>query len=127
MDYTFGRDWLCGEDLDPYGRESTGISDVMWSVVRRVTTERGTLIDDPNYGIDIRNFQHKDLDASDLPRIASQVRFEVGKEPRVREPGCTVTIVGNRELRFDITFEVQEGEQSLTLIVNDVSFRVLHQ
>lgn len=124
MDYTQGRDWICGTELDPNGLESLSVADVAYSIVRRITTERGSLIDDPDYGIDIRDFLHLDMTPAQLNSIAAQVQYEVQLEPRVLSNAVTVSKVDYRELSIQIAFSTRDGEQALTLSVSESGITV---
>ena len=125
MDYTQGRDWLCGIDLDPNGREALGVSDVSHSIIRRLVTRRGTLIDNEDYGYDVRDLLHRDLTPRQYAATEAEVRFEVQKEPRVRSASVSVSAPAFRNISIQINYQTQDGEQTLTLLVNDVTVQAL--
>lgn len=91
----YGTDLSCVFDLDPGLAEVTGNVLMGQACARRLTTPRGTLIDDPNYGYDIRQFLNDDLSPSDLAKIGAQCDQELLKDERVVSSTTTITLVGN--------------------------------
>src|SRR6185369_2291909 len=87
----FGIDLDCADDVDPGMREATGEyllrQDIRW----RLSTRRGLLINDPNYGIDLRDLVNADLTEDELAHIPSMVAAELDKDDRILSPPeCTV-------------------------------------
>lgn len=89
----YGHDLSCISDLDPNMAEVDDHICLLQALARRITTSRGTLIDDPNYGFDIRQFLEDDLDVSQLARIGASVDAEFLKDERIIASSTTVTLV----------------------------------
>jgi hypothetical protein len=78
----YGRDVSATTDLHT-GRVSTGPRLVAEAAFRRLITARGSLIDDPNYGLDVRQFIHEGLTPGRIASIPGRIKQEVGKDDRI--------------------------------------------
>lgn len=83
MAVDFGSDLSCTDDLDPGAKEVSGEDALAQALYRRLTTPRGQLIDDPDYGLDIQSFLHRGITAGELRGIEGAIRAEVLKDDRV--------------------------------------------
>lgn len=81
----YGTDLSCTSDLTETMDEVDPLSPVaiQQSLIRRLTTRRGRLPDDPSYGLDIRGFLNHGTPASEFIAIEGQIRQEVLKDDRV--------------------------------------------
>lgn len=91
----YGTDLSCISDLDPSMAEVSGRLLLAQACVRRLTTPRGGLIDDPNYGYDVTQFLNDDLNPADLQRIASAIDAELVKDERVLSSTTQITLISN--------------------------------
>lgn len=73
----------CTDDLDALGRVVTGEDALLESLYRRLTTPRGQLITDPDFGLDVRSLLHKGLTAAGLGEIEGRLINELSKDERV--------------------------------------------
>lgn len=96
----YGRDLSCVTDVtdamdevDPFSTQ--GISE---SIARRLSTPRGALADDPNYGYDLRGFCNRGVTAMQLREVSGAVYAEVKKDDRVNSAIVTVTQPSQRAL-----------------------------
>jgi len=87
----FGTALSCTDDLDPLGRLVAGEDVLLQSLYRRLTTARGTLITDDDYGLDVRSFLGQAFTASALKTIEGRIRFEAEKDERVEKADVEVT------------------------------------
>ena len=87
----YGSDISGAADLDPDMAEVDGFSTLALAqaLVRRLDTPRGSLIDDGDYGIDLRSYCNRPTAAAELIALAGQVRGELLKDDRVD----TLTVV----------------------------------
>lgn len=85
---SYGYDTSCTDDLYP-GRTSTGTVFVIEAIYRRLTTRRGSVVDAPNDGIDVRDFLQTDGTPRELAAIEGQIRAELSKDDRI-EPGSLI-------------------------------------
>ncbi|MBA3841093.1 MAG: hypothetical protein H0X39_00460 [Actinobacteria bacterium] len=121
----YGTDLACVTDLsadlaevDPLSPSAIG-----QALVRRLSTARGTLIDDPNYGLDVRGFCNHGVPVKDLRDIGGAIRLELVKDDRVQDVTVTVTQPYQTGLKvvivvvpaviglapFDLTFAIADG------------------
>lgn len=84
-DLAYGRDLACVADcyddfrtLDPRDPRV-----VLYAIARRFMTPRGTLLDDPGYGFDLRGLLHKPLTQKNIRLMQVQATGEAEKDLRV--------------------------------------------
>lgn len=112
------------QDLSPDMSEIGGRTLLAQACIRRLITYRGTLIDDPNYGTDVRLYLNSDIDTRLLGQIASAVDAELEKDERVLRSRTTATFIGGI-LLLSVQLADQAGPFSLTLSVTDVTVALL--
>lgn len=121
-DLGFGADLSCADDLAEDWSELPG-SDVRLvaeSVYRRLTTARGTLLDDPDYGLDLRSYLHRGQTQAELLAMRGAIRSEVLKDDRVDDANLTVELIRSGvELVITIAGTASEAPFALTLAVSD--------
>lgn len=106
----FGSDLSCTDDLDPNARELDGEQLVAEAIYRRLTTPRGALIDDPDYGLDVRSFLHKALTPSELQSIAGRIRTELLKDETIDDVQSSVTAAaGGQEIFVNLIVTTGQG------------------
>jgi phage baseplate assembly protein W len=84
----FGSCWSCLTGLTFPAVQVTGFRVVAEAIVRRWSTPRGGLVDDPNYGFDLTGLVGDDIDTPSLSRMAQSASAEAKKDGRVL--GCAV-------------------------------------
>lgn len=89
----YGRDLLCLFDLDPQLAEvnPTDPRAIVQAVIRRYVTPRGGLIDDPDYGLDIRAHANRGITQRDLRALAGAMQGEAQKDDRVSKAAVSLT------------------------------------
>lgn len=118
----FGSDLSCVSDLDPYMVEvaeddETGVSQAL---ARRFQTGRGRLIDEPDYGLDLRQFARKGVRRIDPVAIAGMIRAEASKDDRVASVDVVVTENSDGRLEASLNGATYAaGPFSLTMVVTD--------
>jgi len=112
--YGYGSDVSCAYDVDPGVAELDGSLTLVLAqaIVRRLDTPRGSLPDDPGYGISLRSMVNKGVDAAEVAAMAGVIRGEVSKDDRVDTVTVTVTpsTVGDS---ITVTLIVRPVDQSL--------------
>ena len=122
----YGHDLSCTTDIDPGAAEVDGITSLAQSLLRRLITPRGTLIDDQNYGFDLSGYLNDDLSASDLARVGSGVDAEMIKDERVLRSASTVTVLSQGVLSVATLVTPSLGPTfRLVLAVSQVTASVL--
>jgi phage baseplate assembly protein W len=120
----YGHDLFCVTDLDPGMLEVDGRHCLAQALVRRLTTPRGALVDDPNYGYDLTAFLNGDFDQATLTRMNGQIVSEVTKDERVVAATSQVVVSGNVLI---VTLSITDGlgPFPLVLSVSAVSVQIL--
>lgn len=127
--FGYGSDLSCADDLTEYCDEVNGGSKLALgqALYRRVTTPRGSLIDDPDYGLDVPGFLNRGATQRELAGLAGAIRNELVKDDRVESAQAQVTIESQRSMRvaieitpvdasiapFGLTFAVKDGAAML--------------
>lgn len=94
MAVSLGSDLSCITDIDPAGAEVSEKMLLAQALARRLTTPRGRLIDDANYGYDLNQWLNADVGPAELAQIQSQAQAECLKDERVQSATVTVTFLG---------------------------------
>lgn len=83
----YGTDLDCAADcrddfseIDPQSPRA-----IVQALIRRWTTPRGALVDDPDYGFDIRAYYNRGVTLSELRALTMQMASEARKDDRVSD------------------------------------------
>lgn len=118
----FGSDLSCKDDLDPTMTEVTGLNLVREAAYRRLVTRRGRLIDDLDYGLDVRDFLSSEVTPTALGQIPGQVDAELTKDERVASSTTAAAWDPvRRALTLTITAQTAAGPFSLVLPVSQAT------
>lgn len=119
--FAYGVDLSCVEDcnatfdeVDPRSQRAIGEA-----TVRRLSTARGTMPDDPDYGLDLRAFMNRGTSLQQIADLAGAVRNEITKDDRIESATVTASFEGT-ELRVKLTItpvDPDTGVFRLTLAV----------
>jgi hypothetical protein len=112
----YGTTLSCTFDLDPMGQTVSGLTALSQALVRRITTPRGRLLTDPNYGYDISGELNDDVTTQQVGAIASNVDQEYLKDQRVFASSTTVTLRADGSL--DVSSQVQSALGPFSLVLN---------
>ncbi len=95
--FGYGTDISCTLDLDERMGEVDPASSlaIAEALVRRLDTPRGALVDDPDYGLDLKSYCNRGVTRSDLLSLAERVRLEVTQDDRVATATVTVSSDGS--------------------------------
>lgn len=111
-------------DINPEGKLVSGRRCLAEAVARRLITPRGRLIDDPNYGTDLREYLNDDMGPRDLAIMFSAASAECLKDERVVGADVTGTFV-NGVVTLNITITDSDGPFTLVLTVSHVTVQIL--
>lgn len=120
--FGYGTDISCREDLAEDLHEVEGFELLGEAIVRRLDTPRGSLPDDPSYGISLSEYLNRGTTATGLREIASKIRGELRKDDRVADvavPPPETSLDGSR-MRVSITVtpvDARVGPFDMTLAV----------
>lgn len=101
-------------DLDAMGATVSGLTALAQALIRRITTPRGRLLSDPNYGYDIAGELEDDVTTQQVNAIAANVDAEFLKDQRVFSSVTTVTLQGDGQL--DVASQVQSALGPFSLV-----------
>jgi hypothetical protein len=128
-DLAYGVDLWCVSDIKETLDEVTSESPLgmAQAAIRRLTTPRGGLPDDPDYGLDVRGYLNRGTSTGELRDAAGQIRAEVTKDDRVERATVTVTANTNAsELTITIVLTpVNPNVATFSLIIAVTSGAVI--
>lgn len=113
-------DIACTDGCDELFSETSGVAELGQAVYRRLTTPRGRLIDDADYGFDVRELLHAGLTPDYQSRISSIIRAEVLKDERVVSCDVTSTYT-DAVLVVSMSCGTADGPFSLTVDISEAS------
>lgn len=111
-------------DLDPYFTPVSGWRALGQALARRLTTPRGSLLDDPSYGYDLRSRLNDSLTPGDLGALGAVVKRELEADERVETATPTITFVAGA-LRVAARITTAAGPFRLVLAVGAVTAEIL--
>jgi len=123
-----GTDMSLLMDLDPMGTVVSGRLLLTQAVVRRWTTPRGRLLDDPHYGYAVTDELNDDLGPSDISRIGANMDAEAVKDERI--VSCLTSVQFNPVTGVLNTSSILNdgaGPFSLVLNITAVTVTILSQ
>lgn len=120
-DLGYGSDLYCDGDATDDFRELRGSDPllVVQAILRRVTTPRGTLLDDSGYGEDVGRMLHLGMTPADRKAASDMLSAEVLEDDRVRS--CTVDLTDIPQgLNVRVRGELADGKgpYSLTMVAS---------
>jgi hypothetical protein len=120
----FGSDLSGSFDPDPMGQQVTGRLLLSQALVRRITTPRGRLLDDPSYGYDVSGELGDDVAPNVAGRIAANIDAEFTKDERVVS-SSTVATFNSGVLDTTTTVTDGAGPFKLVLAISGVTVAIL--
>lgn len=117
----YGTDIICDSDLDALCREEdpSAAIGVARAIFRRLTTPRGGLIDDPEYGFDVNSLLHKAMLPQFEAAIPGIIRNEILKDERVESVDVRWTRVGSEQFEISISGTCAAGPFRLVMQLTD--------
>lgn len=122
--FRYGTDMSCGEDIpDDFSEVSPddyqGLSE---SIIRRLLTPRGGLIDDPTYGDGLVSLLHHGITTQELASIRQRIEDECKKDDRVDTVVVDVSPVpeplSTGQMIINMTVTAQDRNQDFNLILS---------
>lgn len=126
--FAYGVDLSCVSDVTSDLAE-VGPSSVVAigeALLRRLTTQRGSLPDDAGYGIDVNSYCNMGMSTQDVRDLGSKIRSEVTKDDRVDD--AVVTVGNPVSSQLSISIQVTPVDPTLgvfTLTLSVVDGQVL--
>lgn len=121
----FGTTLSCVFDIDSMGATVSGLLALSQALVRRITTPRGRLLTDPNYGYDVSGELNDDVVAQQVGQIGANIDAEFLKDQRVFASTTTVTLLPDNSLNTSSSIQSALGPFSLILSVSNVTVTII--
>lgn len=123
----FGTDIDCGPDgLSPTFDLVSGRDALVQAILHRFQTQRGSLVDDANYGLDVTAWVGKKAGTTQRLAWEQALESEARKDERVLSARARLTFdTQTGFFRFILAVTTADGPFSLTLAVTDVSVELL--
>jgi len=121
----FGTDISTFPDLDPAFTVISGPRVVIEALARRLTTPRGSLVSDPDYGFDLRQLLHLDTTPQDEGRLLAQMQAQIEADERVLGASVRFVRSAGDTLRVVVRFRTLDGPFAFTLAVADAGAAIL--
>lgn len=122
----YGVDLFGVDDLDPMFSEVSDALGMAQALARRLITPRGALIDDPNYGYDLRAKLNIAVSTGGRFAISAGVKAELTKDERVDDAQVSVDFsLATSTLRVTAVVFGAFGPFQLTLSIDAVSAPIL--
>lgn len=123
----FGTCWGTpnGQDLSMPSYMATGNQVVAEAVLRRWSTSRGQLIDDPNYGFNAMDLVSDDLSKKDIAYAQQQLASEAEKDERVQSASVSVVLTVAGLLTISASISTAAGPFKLVVAVSATSVKLL--
>ncbi len=120
-----GTDLSCVTDIDDAGTVVSGRTLLAQAVLRRWSTDRGTLIGYPNYGFDLTQYINADMGDRDIASLQSGASAEALKDERVLS--CDVAASFDRDGVLTVVGSLvdSDGPFELTAAISDVTITLL--
>lgn len=112
-------------DLDPYFRVVSGSTVVSHAIVKRLVTPPGGLLDDEDYGYDLRALVHGSTSKPELDSAVAEIEAQCLADERVSDATITLSASGG-VLTCRVQVVLVDGQTlRLVLAVSAVSVEVL--
>lgn len=119
----YGICWSCVTDLTSSFSRVSGRRVLAESIARRITTPRGRLITDPNYGIDVRDWLLDSVGPGDLSRLCALLNTEISKDARVLNASTSASFVAG-VLTLTVAVADGQGPFKTTITVSSIDGQV---
>ncbi len=121
----YGSCWSCVTDLTIPSTIASGKRVVAEAVCRRWQTPRGTLVDDPNYGLALVDYINDDLSPTDLAQLQHDAASEAEKDERVLSCDVSIVLTKAGVLIIDGTINTAEGPFQLVVSISNLTVTLL--
>jgi len=124
-DYGYDISTLINGDIDPLmAATATGQHLVAERCARRLTTRRGGLFYDLNFGLDIRGYLNDTFTSATVFECSRAVESELEKDEEVASATATVTTPAPGTLRISVLIETALGPFQLVLSATQLATNI---
>ncbi len=101
------RDWRCGDDLDPFGRDAEPLEVLAQDIYHLLITNKMSLLQDPDWGFGLEQYLGQPLPAT----LATDIENAVRRDDRVSNATCKITqIFGEEEESYRLELLVEAAD-----------------
>lgn len=113
-------------DLAPVWGIASGKLNLACAIVRRLTTPRGGLFYDPDYGLDVRSYLNAGFTQAGVEALRASIVAEVEKDPRVDSCGAEMVFnFATGRMSITLTVLTADGPFDLVLAATNVTVELL--
>jgi hypothetical protein len=105
---------LCFDDLDPLGAEASERQSLAQDLYHRLITPRGRILDDAEFGLDVRAWLSGDFPAN----AGALIEEEMLKDQRVASASVTVSKPNPDAFTIQVAIETDDDAFALTVDVS---------
>lgn len=121
----FGSDLDVRDDLPVTDRVVSGLPNLGNALYRRLITPNGTLIGDPDYGLDVRQLLSMGMTAQLLAPWMDQISTECEKDDRVLSASTSYTVLGPDSVQLDVVIQTADGPFTLVALAGQLSLQLI--
>jgi len=119
-----GQDLSCIDDLLPSGLVVSGGRLIAEAAIRRLTTPRGALLEDPDYGLDIHDWINDGMTPLEFAARRADVEAELLKDARIAGADVSLQLVQGVAI-LAIALDTVVGNVSLVASVSAINVQLL--
>ncbi|HYQ41055.1 MAG TPA: hypothetical protein VER11_03785 [Polyangiaceae bacterium] len=115
--FGYGVDLVCVSDIDNDLRETdpNSVASIAQDCFHRLTTPRGSIEEDPNFGFDVRALLSVGLTQSFIRSLEGQISGELQKDDRIAFANVTLTQSGSATApTFTVALDITPHDPSLS-------------
>jgi len=121
-----GTDIACADDLDPAFGLVSGRDCLIQAILHRFRTQRGTLLDDANYGLLVSAWQNATITQAQVFALQTGLASEAKKDERVLSASASVSFdLSTSTLRFSLAITDADGPFSMVLRADAINVDLL--
>lgn len=122
----YGTDILLTDDLSDGLVLVSGRRLLIQDILHRLQTARGTLVDDPSFGMDVRSWVNETMTPARLFSLGAAVGNEAARDDRVFSAQASATFdAATKKLTLALKVEDAEGPFAFTASVSNLTVEFL--
>lgn len=110
MAVDYGTDLQCWDDLDPSAAEISGVDVVAQDAYHELISPRGSIIDDPDAGEDVRSYLQQKVSPGFLAAVPGRLANAIMRDPRIDDAkGSATSTDGGQSIDCRISATTGQG------------------
>lgn len=121
-----GTDVSMIDDVDPVWGIASGYANLARALLRRLSTDRGGLFYDPDYGYNVTDLLNAGMTPRQRAKAQQDITAEVRKDERVRSPRVVLTYnAAFQSLTIDVRCDTPAGPFSMVMAATALTVEIL--